>query len=153
MCAAIAATTTAGRRPASNNGHMRTCCPISSGRNHGKAAPAQYRGGDGPLTTQLTRFTDPLVEAYAEAGAFAGYRWTGDYNGREQEGFSRWQMTIRDGRRCSAARAYLKPAMARTNLRVEVGALVSRILIERNRAVGIEYFSRGGETAPCSRHA
>jgi 4-pyridoxate dehydrogenase len=107
---------------------------------------SQYRGGDGPLTTQLTRFADPLVEAYAEAGAFAGYRWTGDYNGREQEGFSRWQTTIRDGRRCSAARAYLQPAMARTNLRVEVGALASRVLFERDRAVGVEYFSQGGET-------
>ncbi len=103
---------------------------------------SQYRGGDGPLTTQLTRFADPLVEAYAEAGASAGYRWTGDYNGREQEGFSRWQSTIRNGRRCSAALAYLKPAMARTNLRIEVGALVSRVLIERNRVVGVEYSSR-----------
>jgi 4-pyridoxate dehydrogenase len=107
---------------------------------------SQYRGGDGPLTTQLTRFTDPLVEAYAEAGASAGYRWTGDYNGREQEGFSRWQSTIRNGRRCSAALAYLKPAIARTNLRVEVGALANRVLIERNRAVGVEYSSRKGET-------
>jgi 4-pyridoxate dehydrogenase len=107
---------------------------------------SQYRGGEGPLTTQLTRFTDPLVEAYAEAGAFAGFRWTGDYNGREQEGFSRWQTTIRNGRRCSAARAYLKPALARNNLHVEVGALASRVLIEQNRAVGVEYVSRSGET-------
>ncbi len=67
----------------------------------------------------------------------------GDYNGREQEGFRRWQMTIRDGRRCSAARAYLKPALSRSNLRVEVGALVSRVVLDRNRAVGVEYL-RGG---------
>ncbi|HTV35292.1 MAG TPA: GMC family oxidoreductase N-terminal domain-containing protein [Xanthobacteraceae bacterium] len=107
---------------------------------------SQYRGGDGPLTTQLTRFSDPLVEAYAEAGAFAGYRWTGDYNGREQEGFSRWQSTIRNGRRCSAARAYLQPALARSNLRVETGALASRVMLERNRAVGVEYLSHSGET-------
>jgi len=107
---------------------------------------SQYRGGDGPLTTQMTRFTDPLVEAYAEAGASAGYRWTGDYNGREQEGFSRWQSTIRNGRRCSAALAYLKPAMTRSNLRVEIGALTSRVLIERNRAVGVEYLARNGQT-------
>ena len=107
---------------------------------------SQYRGGDGPLTTQLTRFSDPLVEAYAEAGAFAGYRWTGDYNGREQEGFSRWQSTIRNGRRCSAARAYLQPALARSNLRVETGALASRVMLERNRAIGVEYLSHSGET-------
>jgi len=108
---------------------------------------SQYRGGDGPLTTQLTRFTDPLVEAFAEAGAVAGHPWTGDYNGRNQEGFSRWQSTIRNGRRCSAARAYLQPALARKNLRVEVGALANRVLIERNRAVGVEFVSRRGETA------
>src|SRR6185312_6316760 len=71
--------------------------------------------------------------------------WTDDYNGREQEGFSRWQMTIRDGRRCSAARAYLRPAMARVNLDVETDALVSRVLLESKRAVGVEY-AQGGET-------
>jgi 4-pyridoxate dehydrogenase len=108
---------------------------------------SQYRGGDGPLTTQLTRFTDPLVEAYAEAGASAGYRWTGDYNGREQEGFSRWQSTIRNGRRCSAALAYLKPAMGRANLRVETGALATRVLFDRNRAVGVEYLAHNGAIA------
>ncbi len=104
----------------------------------------QYRGGDGPLTTQLTRFTDPLVEAYAEAGASAGYRWTGDYNGRDQEGFTRWQSTIRNGRRCSAALAYLRPAMGRTNLRVAVGALASRVLFDGHRAVGVECLARNG---------
>jgi 4-pyridoxate dehydrogenase len=106
----------------------------------------EYRGSDGPLTTQPTRFADPIIEAYAAAGAAAGYSWIDDYNGREQEGFGRWQMTIRDGNRCSAARAYLKPAMGRTTLRVEVGALVSRVLFDQNRAVGVEYTSRTGTT-------
>jgi 4-pyridoxate dehydrogenase len=106
---------------------------------------SEYRGGDGPLTTRPTRFSDPLVEAYAAAGVAAGYRSTDDYNGREQEGFGRWQMTIRDGRRCSAARAYLKPAMPRENLRVEVGALVSRVLIDGHRAIGVEYLRRSGD--------
>jgi choline dehydrogenase/4-pyridoxate dehydrogenase len=105
----------------------------------------EYRGGDGPLTTQPTRFADPVVEAYAEAGAAAGHAYTDDYNGREQEGFSRWQMTIRDGGRCSAARAYLKPAMARRNLQIEVGALAIRVLFDGRRAVGVEYFSRMGD--------
>jgi len=107
---------------------------------------SEYRGGDGPLTTQPTRFSDPLVDAYADACAAAGYPATADYNGSQQEGFGRWQMTIRDGRRCSAARAYLKPAMARSNLRVEVGALASRVLLDRNRAIGVEYISRAGDT-------
>jgi 4-pyridoxate dehydrogenase len=103
-----------------------------------------YRGGDGPLTTRLTSYTDPLVEAYRAAGEAAGHPPTDDYNGVQQEGFGRSQQTIRDGRRCSAAVAYLRPALARPNLAVEVGALATRILFDGNRAVGVEYL-KGGE--------
>ena len=103
-----------------------------------------YRGGDGPLTTRLTRYTDPLVEAYRAAGEAAGHPLTDDYNGAQQEGFGRSQQTIRDGRRCSAAVAYLRPALARPNLAVEVKALATRILFDSNRAVGAEYL-KGGE--------
>src|SRR5487761_1354220 len=105
-----------------------------------------FRGGDGPLTTRLTRYRDPLVEAYAAAGAEAGHPATADYNGAQQEGFCRWQMTIRDGRRCSAAAAYLRPAPARPGLTVEVNALASRILLDGKRATGVEYL-RNGERA------
>jgi 4-pyridoxate dehydrogenase len=102
-----------------------------------------YRGGGGPLTTQYTRYQDPLIEAYAAAGAAAGHPTTEDYNGAQQEGFGRWQMTIRDGRRCSAAVAYLRPALARKNLTVLTGALSTRVAIEAGRAVGVEYLHRG----------
>jgi choline dehydrogenase/4-pyridoxate dehydrogenase len=84
-----------------------------------------------------------LVEAFAEAGRDAGHGWTDDYNGPKQDGFGRLQMTIRDGRRCSAAVAYLRPAMQRGNLVVAVGALATRIVLEGNRAVGVEYTRRG----------
>ena len=77
-----------------------------------------YRGGDGPLTTQMCSFSDPLVEAFAAAGREAGYPATPDYNGAQQEGFAVPQMTIRRGRRCSAADAYLRPALARKNLTI-----------------------------------
>jgi 4-pyridoxate dehydrogenase len=106
----------------------------------------QYRGGDGPLTTRRTSFSDPIVEAFADAGAAAGYGWTDDFNGRQQEGFTARQVTIRNGRRCSAAVAYLRPALGRANLRVEAGVLVNRVLIENHRAVGVEYASAGGDT-------
>jgi 4-pyridoxate dehydrogenase len=105
--------------------------------------PSFYRGGDGPLTTQMTRFTDPLVEAFTAAGKAAGYKTTPDYNGAQQEGFGAWQMTVRDGLRCSAADAYLRPALQRDNLTVETGALVTRLLFEGRRAVGVEYVQRG----------
>jgi choline dehydrogenase/4-pyridoxate dehydrogenase len=105
-----------------------------------------YRGGDGPLTTQMTRFSDPLVDAFAASGLAAGYKITPDYNGAQQEGFGVWQMTVRDGRRCSAADAYLRPALARNNLNVEVDALVTRLIFDGTRAAGVEYI-KNGETA------
>ena len=102
-----------------------------------------YRGGDGPLTTQMTTFSDPLVDAFAAAGRAAGYKATPDYNGAQQEGFGVWQMTVKDGRRCSAADAYLRPALGRGNLTVEVGAFVNRVVFEGKRAAGVEYVRRG----------
>jgi choline dehydrogenase/4-pyridoxate dehydrogenase len=103
----------------------------------------EFRGGDGPLTTQFSRFSDPLVDGFAAAGAAAGYPATADYNGAQQEGFGRWQATIRDGRRCSAAVAYLRPALTREHLTVRVKALAHRIVVEGGRAVGIEYEQAG----------
>jgi choline dehydrogenase/4-pyridoxate dehydrogenase len=102
-----------------------------------------YRGGDGPLAVQVCRYQDPLIGAFAEAGKTAGHSWTDDYNGETQMGFSRLQMTIGAGRRCSSATAYLRPALRRPNLRVEVKALAHRILFEGRRATGIEY-EQGG---------
>ena len=98
-----------------------------------------WRGGDGPLSVQTCGYRDPLLGAYAEAGKSAGFGWTDDYNGATQEGFSRLQMTIGNGRRCSTATAYLRPALRRRNLTVRVHALANRILFDGARASGIEY--------------
>ncbi|HUB97155.1 MAG TPA: choline dehydrogenase [Stellaceae bacterium] len=103
----------------------------------------EYRGGEGPLSTGIAHYDDPLVEACLEAGVAAGFPITRDYNGAQQEGFGRLQHTIRRGRRCSAAVAYLRPALARRNLSVAVGALATRIVIEGHRAAGIEYVEHG----------
>jgi 4-pyridoxate dehydrogenase len=108
-----------------------------------QGGPSFYRGGDGPLTTQTTRFSDPLVDAFAAAGVAAGYKTTPDHNGAQQEGFGVWQMTVRDGRRCSAADAYLRPALGRPNLTVETHALARRVIIGGTQAVGVEYFRNG----------
>jgi 4-pyridoxate dehydrogenase len=108
-----------------------------------EGAATRFRGSNGPLRTQYCRYEDPLLEAFAAAGAEAGYGWTDDYNGERQEGFARLQMTIHEGRRCSCATAYLRPALARKNLSVRVNALVHRVLLEGTRAVGIEYAASG----------
>ncbi len=107
--------------------------------------PSFYRGGDGPLATQMTRFSDPLVEAFAAAGRAAGHKTTPDYNGAQQEGFGVWQMTVKNGWRCSAADAYLRPALNRKNLTVETGALATKLVFDGRRAAGVEYI-RSGET-------
>ena len=103
-----------------------------------------YRGAGGPLGVQRCHYEDPLVEAFADAGKSAGLGWTDDYNAKQQDGFGRLQMTIRNGRRCSGAVAYLHPARRRPNLIVETKALATAITFDRTRAVGVDYI-QGGE--------
>jgi 4-pyridoxate dehydrogenase len=104
-----------------------------------------HRGGDGPLTVHTAHYDDPIVEACLAAGTALQLPRTADYNGAQQEGLAPIQQTIRNGRRCSAAEAYLRPALARPSLTVETGALAHRIVLEDGRAVGVEY-ERYGET-------
>ncbi len=103
-----------------------------------------FRGGEGPLTTRRSRYDDPLVAASIAAGVQAGHAENPDYNGAEQEGVGLMQSTIRGGRRCSAARAYLHPALKRPNLTLHLQAQALRVLFEGTRAVGVEYL-RGGQ--------
>lgn len=105
--------------------------------------PNEYRGGDGPLTVTRGTGDNPLFDTWIEAGAQAGYPFTPDMNGHRQEGMGRMDMTIRAGRRCSTARAYLRPAMTRPNLFVFTRCLATHILLDRGRAVGVEYAEGG----------
>jgi len=104
----------------------------------------QYRGDSGKLCTTNGTMQNPLNPVWIEAGRQAGYPVTADMNGFQQEGFGRMDMTVRDGRRCSAANAYLRPATRRSNLAVRTLALVTRVLFEGRRAVGVSY-KRGGQ--------
>jgi choline dehydrogenase len=104
-----------------------------------------YRGGDGPLHTQHGRRHNPLYQAFVDAGVEAGYPATDDVNGFQQEGFGRMDMTVHRGRRCSAARAYLRPAMKRPNLEVRTKIAVSRVVFDGRRAVGVAYRRGAGE--------
>jgi choline dehydrogenase-like flavoprotein len=102
-----------------------------------------WRGGSGPLGTEWAKTGDPLYDAWIEAGKASGFPHTRDYNGEQQEGFGRGQFTIRDGRRSSSARAFLRPARRRRNVTVKVGAQTSRVLLEHGRATGVDYIARG----------
>lgn len=102
-----------------------------------------YRGDSGPLQTRYGLLTNPLHDAWLKAGQQAGYPYTADVNGRQQEGVGRFDMTVGGGRRSSTANAYLRPALQRRNLTVRTHALVTRVLFEGRRAYGVEY-ERGG---------
>ncbi|MFC3226782.1 GMC family oxidoreductase [Marinibaculum pumilum] len=113
--------------------------PYFRGLEDWEGGDSDLRGGGGPLRTQYCRYADPLVDAFAEAGGQAGYLWTDDYNAAQQEGFARLQMTIRNGRRASAATAYLHPVRRRRNLAVVTGATVTRLRIAEGRCTGLDY--------------
>ncbi len=110
-----------------------------------------YRGGEGRLHARYGALRNPLHAAFLQAAGQAGYPPTDDINGGRQEGFGRMDMTVHKGRRWSAANAYLKPALARPNLRLVTHALASRILIEGRRAVGVAYRRGGGEHRATAR--
>lgn len=102
-----------------------------------------YRGDAGKLATRRGLMRNPLHGAWLAAGRQAGYPLSADMNGYQQEGFAPMDMTVGEGRRCSAANAYLRPALRRANLSVRTHALATRVLFEGRRAVGVHY--RRGE--------
>ncbi|RWH72423.1 MAG: choline dehydrogenase [Mesorhizobium sp.] len=109
-----------------------------------QAGADQWRGVGGPLhITDCSTSVHPLTKRYLAAANQAGLPFNPDFNGASQEGAGIYQITTKNGRRMSAARAFLRPAMKRNNVRVEINALATRILFEGKRAVGIEYLQNG----------
>jgi len=104
----------------------------------------EYRGGEGKVDTRNGPLDNPLNQVWLEAGRQAGYPYTQDMNGFQQEGFGRMDMTVGGGRRASAANAYLRPAMRRPRLAVRSESLATRVLFEGRRAVAVAY-RRGNE--------
>ncbi len=96
-----------------------------------------WRGTNGPLYVQRGKRDNPLFHAFVEAGHQAGFEVTDDYNGEKQEGFGPMEQTIHNGRRWSAANAYLKPALKRPNVKLVKG-FARKIVLEGKRAVGVE---------------
>ncbi len=102
-----------------------------------------WRGSSGPLHVTRGPRTNPLYDAFIEAGRQAGYPVTPDYNGRQQEGFGAMEMTVWNGTRWSVANAYLRPALRRRNVKLTTRAFARRILLDGKRATGVEYEHRG----------
>ncbi|HUC19835.1 MAG TPA: choline dehydrogenase [Acetobacteraceae bacterium] len=116
-----------------------------------RRAEDQERGGDelhgagGPLAVSDLKDHHPICEAFIASALAIGIPRNDDFNGASQEGVGYYQLTTRNGRRCSTAVGYLRPAGKRANLRVMTNSLAERIRFEGNRAVGAEV-TRGGET-------
>lgn len=103
-----------------------------------------YRGRGGPVHVSDNRQRiHPLTRRFLAAAEAAGLPPNEDFNGASQEGVGVYQITTRNGRRMSAARAFLRPAMKRPNVRVETDALATRVLFEGSRAIGVEYRKHG----------
>jgi choline dehydrogenase-like flavoprotein len=103
----------------------------------------RYRGGDGPLTVSPSPAKDAFFDAVLSSARDNGFAFTGDYNGAEQDGFGRLQSTIRNGRRCSAAVAFLRPALRRGRVTLISRAHATRVLMDGTRASGVEFLHRG----------
>ncbi len=102
-----------------------------------------FHGVGGPLAVSDSRSMCPLIEAELEAAVQAGYEHIEDLNVDQPEGVSRFQLTQRNGLRCSAADAFLHPVSDRPNLEVRSGVFVERIVFEGDRAVGVETVVNG----------
>jgi choline dehydrogenase len=99
-----------------------------------------YHGTGGPLSVQKSnRENDELLDVFVEAGQQAGIPFTKDFNGKRQEGVSRYEHTMRGSKRCSAARGYLHPALGRKNLHTETDVTVDRVEFDGKKAVGVTF--------------
>ncbi|MBY4598557.1 GMC family oxidoreductase [Ottowia caeni] len=119
--------------------------PFFRRSEHNERGADEFHGTGGPLNVKDLSDPNPFSEAFVEAGVQAGYARNDDFNGAQQEGVGLYQVTHKNGERFSAAKAYLTPNRARSNLRVITGAQVTRILLEGARAVGVAYVKSGAE--------
>lgn len=111
----------------------------------------EFHGTGGPLSVSDARLSRPICDAWVQAAQAAGYPFNADYNGATQEGVGYFQLTTRNGRRCSSAVAYLNPARSRPNLRILTRAQTTRVLFDGRRAIGVEW--RGADGALHSARA
>jgi choline dehydrogenase-like flavoprotein len=117
--------------------------PYFKRAEHNARGANAFHGSGGPLHVMDLRSPNPLGRAFVQAAQAAGYPHNPDFNGETQEGVGPYQVTHKNGERFSAAKAYLTPNLGRPNLRVFTSAHTTRILLERKRAVGVEFQHEG----------
>ncbi|WP_223479723.1 GMC family oxidoreductase [Oricola indica] len=120
------------------------CLPYFKKAESFEGPPGDARGSDGPLVTRQSTIEHPLARAFLAAAQLKGLPVRRDFNdGEDQEGVGPMDATIANGKRCSAAVAYLRPAERRENLQILTNTLAQRIVFEGKRAVGVEVRQRG----------
>jgi len=117
--------------------------PYFKKAEHNERGADDFHGVQGPLNVMDLRSPNRFSELFVQAGEQAGFRRNADFNGARQEGVGMYQVTHTHGERCSTAKAYVTPNLSRPNLQVFTGALTTRILLEKKRAVGVEFEHEG----------
>ena len=123
----------------------RDVLPYFKRAEHYEAGGDAWRGDNGPLWVSRPPKGEPMRKAFIQAGVAAGYLRTRDFNGFQQEGMGDYNMTIKHGERWSASAAYLRPALERPNLKIISSAHAARVIIEKGKAVGVEYVGAPGK--------
>jgi choline dehydrogenase len=118
--------------------------PYFKRSEHNEQFQDEYHGQCGPLNVTYPRHSSPINQMFLDAAVLKGLRLNPDYNGAEQDGAFLYQVTHKDGERCSAAKGYLTPNLSRQNLQVMTHSVAARILFDGERAIGVE-FHRDGE--------
>ncbi|GAB5488269.1 MAG: choline dehydrogenase [Parasphingorhabdus sp.] len=123
------------------------CLPYFKRAETWQLGEDEYRGGSGPLGVGggNNMSENPLYQAFVDAGVEAGYPATDDYNGYRQEGFGAMHMTVQNGVRESTSRAYLDPVKSRSNLTIWTGAMVDRVLLDKEQLSGVLLTHKGTE--------
>jgi choline dehydrogenase len=119
------------------------CLPYFRRSETSDRGASDHRGGDGPVQVAMGTLDSPIFDAFQASAAAAGHRLVDDLNGPDAVGIGRLDSSKGGGRRCSTAVAYLRPALARSNLTLHTGALAQRVLVEGGRATGIDYVQAG----------
>ncbi|MGB4325630.1 MAG: choline dehydrogenase, partial [Candidatus Nanopelagicales bacterium] len=131
------------KEPGMSNWDYAHCLPYFKKMENAKGRDSEWRGTSGPLEVNKGKVKNPLFGAFFSAAQQAGYPLTEDVNGFQQEGFAPFDGSVRNGRRLSAAGAYLHPVMHRTNLTVKTRTLATKIRFEGKKAVGVDALVKG----------
>jgi len=119
--------------------------PLFKKSENNERGADDFHGNKGLLSVSNMRIQRPITDAWVQAAQAAGYKFNPDYNGADQEGVGFFQLTSRNGLRCSAAVAFLNPVKSRPNLRIITHAHAQRIVLDGKRAVAVIYKDRGGQ--------